>query len=159
MYNWNDGTGVLMHHGIKGQKWGVRRYQNNDGSLTAAGRERYGYGARGNYINRVGIAKANYKNELVKSAKRNSSSNGDMTKEQIKKFDKEATALARQKNSEIKNARKDFINESWNSLSDKQKTAIKVGAAVAATALVAYGAYKINDKIFTSKLNEANSLI
>lgn len=31
----------LYHHGIKGQKWGVRRYQNSDGSLTAAGKERY----------------------------------------------------------------------------------------------------------------------
>lgn len=31
----------LTHWGIKGQKWGVRRYQNKDGSLTAAGRERY----------------------------------------------------------------------------------------------------------------------
>ena len=32
----------LYHHGIKGQKWGERRFQNEDGSLTAAGRERYG---------------------------------------------------------------------------------------------------------------------
>lgn len=32
----------LYHHGIKGQKWGVRRYQNPDGSLTPEGIKRYG---------------------------------------------------------------------------------------------------------------------
>lgn len=31
----------IQHWGIKGQKWGVRRYQNLDGSLTPAGRKRY----------------------------------------------------------------------------------------------------------------------
>lgn len=32
----------LYHHGILGQKWGIRRFQNLDGSLTAEGRKRYG---------------------------------------------------------------------------------------------------------------------
>lgn len=32
----------LKHHGIKGQKWGVRKYQNKDGSLTPEGIKRYG---------------------------------------------------------------------------------------------------------------------
>ena len=31
----------LVHHGIKGMKWGVRRYQNKDGSLTPEGQKRY----------------------------------------------------------------------------------------------------------------------
>ena len=31
----------LYHHGIKGQKWGVRRFQNPDGTLTSAGKKRY----------------------------------------------------------------------------------------------------------------------
>lgn len=32
---------IIQHHGIKGQKWGVRRFQNEDGTLTPAGIERY----------------------------------------------------------------------------------------------------------------------
>lgn len=31
----------LQHWGIKGMKWGIRRYQNKDGSLTTAGKKRY----------------------------------------------------------------------------------------------------------------------
>ena len=33
----------LMHYGVKGMKWGVRRYQNKDGSLTAEGKKRVMY--------------------------------------------------------------------------------------------------------------------
>lgn len=32
----------LEHHGIKGQKWGIRRFQNPDGTLTPLGKKRYG---------------------------------------------------------------------------------------------------------------------
>lgn len=37
----NDKLDELAHHGIKGQKWHVRRFQNEDGTLTEAGKKRY----------------------------------------------------------------------------------------------------------------------
>ena len=40
----------LRHWGIKGQKWGVRRFQNEDGSLTEEGKSRYMYAARHNKL-------------------------------------------------------------------------------------------------------------
>ena len=39
-----DSNGALRHYGIKGQSWGKRRFQNEDGSYTAAGKQRYGIG-------------------------------------------------------------------------------------------------------------------
>ena len=36
-----NGQPYIAHHGIQGQKWGVRRFQNEDGSLTEAGKSRY----------------------------------------------------------------------------------------------------------------------
>ena len=39
----NKNNNYLSHHGIKGQKWGLRRYQNPDGSLTEEGRRRRGF--------------------------------------------------------------------------------------------------------------------
>ena len=53
----------LYHWGIKGMKWGVRRYQNEDGTLTAAGKKRVAKReARGKY--------AMTKREVKKSMKK-----------------------------------------------------------------------------------------
>lgn len=46
----------LKHWGIKGQKWGVRRFENYDGTLTPEGRERYGYGD-------ISLKKTDYKED------------------------------------------------------------------------------------------------
>lgn len=42
--DWEHNDNYLIHYGVKGQKWGERRYRNEDGTLTAEGREHYGIG-------------------------------------------------------------------------------------------------------------------
>ena len=49
---------IIAHHGIKGQRWGVRRFQNEDGTYTSEGKNRYSKGLNRNVKER----KATYKN-------------------------------------------------------------------------------------------------
>lgn len=55
----------LYHWGILGQKWGTRRFQNEDGSLTAEGRERYGIGDKERI--KIERAKATYNTQKYKA--------------------------------------------------------------------------------------------
>lgn len=61
----------LTHWGIKGMKWGVRRYQNKDGSLTPAGKKRY---------NDDNIAAAEKRVNQAKNALKKANSTGDINK-------------------------------------------------------------------------------
>lgn len=72
MYNpYSDS--YLAHYGIKGMKWGVRRYQNKDGSYTAAGKRRR-YNNSSDYEETRSLRKKNYRElsneELKKLNKR-----------------------------------------------------------------------------------------
>ena len=59
----------LYHFGIKGQKWGVRRFQNADGSLKPAGKKRYDDGQESNSSNsKKSERKSSNKNDKKKEA-------------------------------------------------------------------------------------------
>lgn len=58
----------IVHSGVKGQKWGVRRFQNEDGSLTAEGRSHYGVGEGTNKNGQKRSSNENKKGLSVKKA-------------------------------------------------------------------------------------------
>lgn len=62
----------LMHYGVTGQKWGVRRYQNADGSLTPEGKEHYGLGSSQVEAMKADISSMYKKNGKAKGMKASS---------------------------------------------------------------------------------------
>lgn len=155
----------LYHHGIKGMKWGKRRFQNSDGSLTAAGRSRYGGSAVGARVKAAGykLAAKNYElNEKTynkmggKSAKTMASMNKAAKNDMYKKsaqYQKQADQIKAQKQAD-KQAKQAERNTP-EAQAERRKKALKVGAAVAGTALAAYGTYKVAQYVQNNRSNAA----
>lgn len=58
----------ISHHGVKGQRWGVRRYQNKDGSLTAEGYQHWGLNPDGSKFK--GKRRKDYTDSTAQTAKK-----------------------------------------------------------------------------------------
>lgn len=56
----------LYHYGVKGMKWGVRRYQNKDGTWTSAGKARYGVSRTSNRANEKKSSSKSNKSDMQK---------------------------------------------------------------------------------------------
>ena len=93
---YESNNNYLAHHGILGQKWGVRRYQNYDGSLTALGRKHRGLGEKG-AKSAVSDVKKLIKNAQKAGAKRRA-------ERAVKR--EESQKIARRKSEEDKAAKK-----------------------------------------------------
>lgn len=100
----------LQHHGIKGQKWGVRRYQNKDGSLTAEGRKKYG-------------DKDNFEKQYpedVKKKMKKTKSGVDKGKEYVEKAQKDAEEGRQKTNRKAKQATEDAVRERAYKMTDQE---------------------------------------
>lgn len=130
-------SGYLIHFGIKGQKWGLRRFQNEDGTLTEEGMRRYGitdsrgqlnpsYKVKADYRNRK-IADSTFKNDIRNEKKQNK----PISKRRQELIEKYKQKGLTQEQAEIQALRR-----------ENTEKIIKVAGAVALTAAITYGAYK-----------------
>ena len=103
-------TDELYHHGIKGQKWGVRRYRNKDGSLTPAGQRRY-YEEDKSYSNIV---------RLNKKGLRLNEKNKKSSEKYIKKIKKDLRQ-DKEFNSELETYKKYNLKNNKHYLNEKEK--------------------------------------
>lgn len=124
----------ISHHGIKGQKWGVRRFQNEDGSLTGAGRSRYLSGTGHRIAAKVYDVNERY---YAKRGNKLMASTNRSAKER-------ALAKAKRANPEYER-RKASRNDPKNIAKRKEraKKIVKAGAIAAGVALASYGAVKL----------------
>lgn len=93
-YNYTD---TLAHHGIKGQKWGVRRFQNEDGSLTPEGELRYErmYGDY-NAESKARLIKAESDREnMTKSERREAAKRGKKLRERAAEIERQSNDVYR----------------------------------------------------------------
>lgn len=132
-------NGELHHAGIKGMKWGVRRYQNKDGSLTPAGKKRYDK-----------WADSKHQPSSVRSSVLAGVTAATGSKRAANALDKSNAKDAerwKRAKQQKKTSVKENIESEHKGLTDKQKEALKISVAVAGTAVAAYGVYKVSEAI------------
>lgn len=140
----------LYHYGVEGQKWGVRRYQNPDGSLTPAGRKHYSKQAKKD-AKEYARAKMFYgegagtRRKLIKATVEERSKN-DFYKQEFDRYLNEQDMSEHAEKAKHERKAKDFKNETAKTARGVKNLALKTGASVSTGAVAAFAAYKVLSK-------------
>ena len=138
--------GYLAHYGVQGMKWGVRNYQNPDGSLTDAGKRRY-YNSDGS-LTKKGIKEIPNKNYSSRQMRRDKSIYGEKGVKRINAELNKGNMISGARSLEAKRV------ETREKTSKNVKRAIKIGAATTAIAVTALYAYPPTRKAITGLVSK-----
>lgn len=142
-------SNYLAHYGILGMKWGVRRYQNADGSLTAAGKERYGGEGKLNSAGKVISRKAKTAKNILKSDSASRSSKA-LREARRKDMDELSTQELREINNRL-NEEQRYLNLTRGMTSSGKKFVTQLGTNIG-TAIITTVAIEAGKKYLKSKL-------
>lgn len=107
----------LYHHGTKGQKWGIRRYQNADGSLTPAGKKRYGTKANFEKVQKAKlVAKGKDPKTIREKAREKANAR---TEKELAKYRKKAGIKDGPDSEQKPKTIKDFSNDELKAMTDR----------------------------------------
>ena len=153
----------LWHFGIRGQKWGLRRYQNPDGTLTSLGKIHYGASkalkATGKAVGTGAKAFGKGAEKVAKGVgtgvKRTAGHVGDKITAKHKWMLSDEQLQKKIARAEMEKKYKDMLEQSKNKVSSGRRTIGEIlqnSAKTVASTLVSAGAHKLADKLFKEEV-------
>ena len=149
----------LYHHGIKGMKWGVRRYQNKDGSLTPAGQKRLNVAGSTNGSDRnkqiaKKVAAAAIMTASVSAAAVVYAKNPEAANRVLSKVGNTTVSSLKKSGSKITNAGKEYVKSALKGVKDGFKEGVEEAPKKAVKSVVTGATLMTTKKLLDSLIGK-----